>query len=496
MPLRPIIALALLTASPLVAGPVRLTSDTGEFSIEGELLSRDGEFFRIRTAAGPVTVDAGMMTCSGAGCPDPADLIVRASVGGSESLLHRLFPALLEGFAETLGLRLVRVYVDDRNVSWQLKTTDTDRLVAVFDVAVTEDADLTDALLDESLMLGISDADGPSGLRQDVIALDAVVPAVAPENPRAMVTLSQLTALLRGEMPSWERLGGPNMPVEVHVTRHLEENLAAAGIDTLPQSVIRHESDDVAADRVAQDPSALGMISYSALGNAVPLVISGACGLATPATRDTIRAEDYPMTRPLFLQRVGSDQPKLVREFIAFARSTAAQPLIYSAGFVDQTIGRIDFERQGNRIANAVLTAGGDPDAIADVQDMIAVLLDGARLTLTFRFRDGSSDLDPQSVSNIQRLADAMSEGMFNGSRIVFVGFSDGNGEKEANLRLSERRARAVRRAVAARVSGQPVTFDVVAFGELMPMACEDTPWGSRVNRRVEVWVKPLEVPR
>ena len=99
-------------------------------------------------------------------------------------------------------------------------------------------------------------------------------------------------------------------------------------------------------------------------------------------------------------------------------------------------------------------------------------------------------------MSNIQRLADAISNGAFDGQQILFVGFSDADGPRDGNLRLSERSARAVLRAVAARVADSPVEFEVAAFGELMPMACDDTPWGRQVNRRVEVWVKPLEVTR
>ena len=59
-----------------------------------------------------------------------------------------------------------------------------------------------------------------------------------------------------------------------------------------------------------------------------------------------------------------------------------------------------------------------------------------------------------------------------------------------ATLRLSERRARAVRRAVAARLLRTDIPLRATGFGEVMPMACDDTPWGRQVNRRVEVWLR------
>ncbi|MEL7149136.1 MAG: phosphate ABC transporter substrate-binding/OmpA family protein [Pseudomonadota bacterium] len=488
--------LAILVAFPLFAGPVRLTSESGGVTIEGDLVSRTGELFRLQTNLGLVTIDAGMMTCSGAGCPDPSELAIKASVVGSEDIVHRLFPALLEAYAASRGLSLGRTFVDDQNVSWQLTIEGSDRLLGSFDVKATSEREFDDMLVNGEATLGLSQNYGSADVKQDVVALDALVPAVAPDNPRAMVTLDQLKGLLRGDTRDWARLGGSNDPVTLHLSANVENDLSAFGLSDVRDDAVLQESNRTMADIVATDPTALGLLPYSELGNSVPLVISGACGLATPPTRDTIRAEDYPLTRQIFLQRVGSDQPKLVREFIAFSRSAAVQPLIRAAGFVDQAISEISFEQQGGRIANAVLAAGQDPDAIADVQAMIGTLLNGARLTLTFRFEDGSSALDPQSVSNIQRLADAIADGAFEGSNLLFVGFSDGIGEKDANLRLSERRAQSVRRAVSARASDSSVALEVAAFGELMPMACDDTPWGGRVNRRVEVWVKPSEVTR
>ena len=488
--------LALLFALPALAETVRLTTPDGDIFIEGKLLSFSGELFRVETEFGAVTIDAGGLRCSGEGCPDPADLIARTAVGGPPDMVHRLFPAILEAFAERMELGAFRTFNDDTEESWELREAGTGRPVAVFAVRSMDDEAVEPQLAAKQITIGFGRLEASDRVRQDVVALDALVPAVAPDNPRAVLTQSQLQALFAGETDSWDRLGAPGVPVSLHAPKDLDQQVRRLLSDGISTKATRHEDLAVLADTVAADPGAIGLVPYSALGNAIPVIVSGACGLAIPATRDTIRAEDYPVTHPLYLARLGADQPKLVRDFIAFARSPEAQPLVRAAGFVDQAIGRISFERQGGRIANAVLTAGDDPAATAEVRDMIAALLGGERLTLTFRFRDGSSDLDPQSVSNIQRLADAISAGAFDGHRMQFVGFSDGVGEKAANLRLSERRARSVRRAVSARVASNTVDFEVAAFGELMPMACDDTPWGGQVNRRVEVWVNPLEVTR
>ena len=116
-----------------------------------------------------------------------------------------------------------------------------------------------------------------------------------------------------------------------------------------------------------------------------------------------------------------------------------------------------------------------------------------ARLTTSFRFEAGSIRLDAQSRSNVQQLARSLEQGRYDARRILFVGFSDGDGAAEANRDIALQRADAVRRAVAQAAETanlDRVTLDVDAFGEAMPMACDDSAWGRQVNRRVEVWVR------
>ena len=472
-----------------LAGPIVLETHDGSITLEGELVSFDGELFRVETAYGTLTMDGGNVTCFGAGCPDPDALVAKARVVGPADIIHRLVSPLMQAYAEKEGYAFRRVFRGDDATTWELSLT-SGLLVAVIEGQVADDQTALDLLMAGDADIAVGRTEAAETVRQDVLALDALVPVVAPDNPRAMVTLEQLQGLLGEGIENWARLAGPDLPVAIHLPEGKGDLLRKLQPSRRFASATRHADSEVLSDAVTDDPAAIGVLPYSSIGNTVPLVISGACGLAIPATPDTIRAEDYPLTEPLFIHRIGVRQPKLIRNFVAFSRSFEAQAVIRATGYVDQAIGRIGFERQGDRLANAVLGAGDVPSAMKSVQEMIGALMRGERLTLTFRFRDGSSDLDPQSRSNLRRLSEAVNRGDFDGQELVFVGFSDGIGPAGGNLRLSRDRARSVRGAVAAMLDGAPVTLSSTGFGEAMPMACDDMAWGREVNRRVEVWVR------
>ena len=481
--------LMLVFPLALVSGPVVLETHDGTISLEGELLSFNGELFRVETVYGTLTMDGGNVTCAGVGCPNPDDLVAKARIAGPADLIHRLISPLLQAYAQSEGYQYRRVFLGDDATTWEL-SLESGQLVAVIEGRVTSDEDALDFLRTGEVDIALGRLEGTEEMREDVFALDALVPVVAPDNPRAMVTIDQLQGLLGEEIANWSRLAGPDLPVALHLPEGKAELMRKLQPSRRFATAERHMDPKVLSDAVADDPAALGVVPYSSIGNAVPLVVSGACGLAIPATPDTIRSEDYPLTEPLFLHRIGARQPKLIRNFIAYTRSYEAQPVIRSTGFVDQAIGRVGFERQGDRLANAVLGAGDAPAAMKSVQEMIGALMRAERLTLTFRFRDGSSELDPQSRSNLRRLSEAVNRGDFDGNEIAFVGFSDGVGPAGGNLRLSIERARSVRTAVAAMLDRAPVQLSSEGYGETMPMACDDTTWGREVNRRVEVWVR------
>ena len=472
-----------------LAGSIVLETHDGSITLEGELVSFDGELFRVDTAYGTLTMDGGNVTCVGEGCPNPDELIAKARIAGPADIVHRLISPLMQAYADKEGYDLRRIFRSDEAITWELYLS-SGQLVAAIDGQITDDVSALTLLGNREVDIAVGRSEAEDAVRQDVFALDALVPVVAPDNPRAMVTLDQLQGLLGDGIDNWSRLAGPDLPVAIHLPEGKTDLLRKLQPSRRFASAERHVDPNVLSDAVTDDPAAIGVVPYSSIGNTVPLVVSGSCGLAIPATPDTIRAEDYPLTEPLFLHRIGVRQPKLIRNFIAFARSFEAQSVIRATGYVDQAIGRIAFERQGDRLANAVLGAGDAPAALKSVQEMIGALMRGQRLTLTYRFRDGSSELDPQSRSNLRRLSEAVNRGDFDGQELVFVGFSDGIGPADGNLRLSKERARSVRSAVASMLDGAPVELSSDGFGEAMPMACDDMAWGREVNRRVEVWVR------
>ncbi|HKK98173.1 MAG TPA: OmpA family protein, partial [Marivita sp.] len=152
----------------------------------------------------------------------------------------------------------------------------------------------------------------------------------------------------------------------------------------------------------------------------------------------------------------------------------------------------ITLNAQGDRLANAVRVSQGE-DGMDDLKRLVDTLSPLRRLSTSFRFEPGQTRLDAQSRSNVQQLSQAIEAGVYDGRHLIFVGFSDGEGPAAGNLQIARRRAQAVKQAVEGAVESSnlsQVRMAIDAFGEAMPMACDDTSWGRQVNRRVEVWVR------
>lgn len=502
-------------AAQAAAQDITLTSHDGKVEVTGNLLGFDGEFYRVDTQFGELTVDGSGVTCDGPACPNLTDFVAEVRFSGSSVMAETVLPALIVGFARHEGLTAMPQRVDQSTFMYELHQTGRQAPLArlFFHVGTTDQgfADLTANSADIVMALreireAERDAAQTAGLgdltqarRSRVVALDALVPVVSPDNVVRQISPAELSRVLSGEISNWSGLDGPDAPITLHMPDE-KSGLAQAVVDQLlipagvklSDSVIRHARSLDLARAVADDPFAIGIASQASTDAARALTLSGGCGHALAATRQSIKTEDYPLTSPMFLYLPERRLPRIVRQFLAYSQSAEAQMAIRQAGFVDQTPETMRIGLQGDRLSNAIVNGGAEV-GLEELQRMIETLRPMARLSLSFRFEPGSSRPDAQSRANIQHLAQALEAGTIDARRLVFVGFSDGDGAASANTRIALRRAQTVRNAVLAAVETalpDSVEITVEGFGEAMPMACDDTEWGRKVNRRVEVWVQ------
>ena len=495
------------------AEDVTLTSRDGSVVITGDLLGYDGEFYRVDTVYGTLTVDASGVICDGPGCPDLTAFVARFTFSGARTMGEVLLPSLVEAFAARSGYAVERRFVDDTHFTYLLTDDATGALSAEIGFRVTSTAEgFADLLANETDLVlstrpvtaqeaalaretGLGDLDDPRSSR--ILALDAMAVIVSPRNPMTGLTLDQIARIYAGEIVNWSALGGADAPIALHL-RAAESGIAQAFAARLAQlsgknltaSILRHDSNAGLADTVADDPLAIGIAPYSDTGNARVLDIYGKCGMVSVLDDLTVKSEDYPLALPLLLYTPARRLPLLARELLKFARSPAAQLVVARAGFVDLRLYTVPVAEQGLRLVNAIAEAGEEVP-LEELQRLVAAMEGTERLTLSFRFQPGGTVLDAQSRSNVEILAQQIEAGSFDNRPLVFVGFSDGDGPADANARLSRRRAVAVRDAVlraAPTADRARLLISVEGFGEVMPMACDDADWGKEINRRVEVW--------
>ena len=497
--------------APLGPGEVRLSAPG--FEVQGRVLGFDGRFVRIDAPEGELTLDLGSMTCGGA-CPDQEEFVPELNLSGDADLGRLLLPALIEGFAAAQGWAAERGGEGDR-VTYVLREDGGEVLRLGLRLTTTEDG-IADLLASEADLAVLARAprpaeetmlaDGGLGegreLRMRLLARGALVAATGPGQRVGRITLEALGAVFAGEITSWAALGGEDLPIRVHlgpedgaVAQAFEgEVLEATGRELSPR-VIRHGSDAEAAEAVAADPQALGVLPFEGFGGAQPLALVGRCGLPWVPRATAVRAGDYPLTVPLALLQPMRRLAPTAQAFVDFLATPEAQLVLRRAGVVGTEAAPIPWAEQGERLA-AAIRASGPEVPLRELQRLVRVLGPFTRLSTTFRF-EGGTRLDPVSRGLVLRLAHELAEGRHAGRTLILAGFSDGRGPADENRALSLRRAEAVEAALLDALGGSlppRVRLRVHAFGEALPMGCDDAregPWGAEVNRRVELWVSP-----
>ena len=485
----------------VAAQDVTFRSADNAIEVSGRFVAFDGQLLTVEADNGLVSFRADGLTCDGAACPDLNNFTPQFRLIGAQKMADRLMPALIDVYVRDKGWRLnedvdgfeirrsdgtpvlrILVDVESADVAFEeFVNHNADALLSMRELRRTE--------IDEAFRAGLGRL---SLARQGrILALDALVPITSPSSDLTSLSLGDLSQALAG-------LGSFDVHLPVDSDGQLQgfedRFMRPFGLEMVEPST-RHDGMRELLDAVESTRSSLSLVPFGQARNSQQLKLSGPCSLESEARFLTMKTEDYPLTFPMFLYLPQRTLHPAVTEFLDWLRSPSAQLVIRRSGFVDLAAVPIALSDQGDRLANAITNAG-EEISLAELQRMIRILSPRVRMSSTFRFEPGSTRLDGQSRSNVMQLAQAIRNGRFGNRELMFVGFSDGRGPALANRDLSAARAEAVRRDVERALAGvipSNTSIETEAFGEALPMACDDTIWGQQTNRRVELWVRELD---
>ena len=411
-------------------------------------------------------------------------------IQGSNTIGAALGPALVEGLMREQGLlkihseapdtanelRVIGETVQGRRVAVDiaahgsstgftaLKTATADLAASSRPIKDSERADL--ARLGDFKSVGA----------EQVIAIDGLAIILHPQNPLHELNTEQLARIFSGEAKTWEELGGSGGTIHLYARDDqsgtydtFKELVLSRRGKTLSSAAKRFESSEQLSDAVSLDPQGIGFIGLPYVRQAKAVAIADGQSQAMLPLNSLIATEDYPLSRRLFFYLPPNGKNPWADALVAFAQSSTGQAIVAANGFIAQTVQAMTVT------PNALMPEGYQ-----------ALSRHAQRLTVNFRFEEGSATLDNKARQDLSRVLDYIKQRDKTNRQVTLVGFGDAKSDPaRANL-LSKLRAMAVRREL---VKSGVVFREIRGFGAEMPVAANSADEGRIKNRRVEVWV-------
>jgi phosphate transport system substrate-binding protein len=504
-----------LSAASVQAEPVTLTTIDGTYSVVGDLTEVTDEAFTINSKLGVVTIRRDTVTCAGADCPEGTAAQASTNIVGDRALGVGLLPVLLSEYAGQKGGKTTLLETIDGNFKMEFSEGEFAESTAI-KIVPSASADGIAALLEGTAEMALSDrraltrevraarnldlGDLNSPELEQIIALDGLAFVTHPSNPLGSISVDDAALIFAGQITDWSQIGGTEGPITLYTST---PDLGSA--ELLDSLVMRPKnlkvtpnakvlgSDRVVADAVAKDPSGLG---YARVGNEAParaISIRGACGTQTLPTPFTVKTEEYPLTRQLYIYHTQKPLSEVTQGFADFLRTERAQINLGDAGFVDQAIIAASAEQRTLRLASATqVGAQIDPSTKVLADTMVDGLTTARLLSSTFRYQTGTDTLNARALTDLDRLGALLSTPAYAGKEVMFLGFTDSVGDDELNRKLSQDRAEQVISALLQTYPDLPasVRLTAIGYGEVMPLSCNESDADRAINRRVEVWVR------
>ena len=429
------------------------------------------------------------ITASAADLPTPKQGPV-LRIQGSNTIGAALGPALVEGLMREQGLLKVHSETPDKaNELRVVGETAQGRRVTVdiaahgsstgFTALKNATADLAASsrpIKDSELLALQSLGDLKSPGAEQVIAIDGLAIILHPQNPLNQLNTEQLAQIFSGEVKTWEELGGRGGTIHLYARDDqsgtydtFKEVVLSRRGKTLNSAAKRFESSEQLSDAVSLDPQGIGFIGLPYVRQAKAVAIVDGQSQAMPPLNSLIATEDYPLSRRLFFYLPPNAKNPWAEALVAFAQSSNGQAIVAANGFIAQTV-------QAMAVTpNALMPEGYQ-----------ALSRHAQRLTVNFRFEEGSATLDNKARQDLTRVLDYLQQNQKTNRQVTLVGFGDAKSDPARADLLSKLRAMAVRREL---VKSGVVFREIRGFGAEMPVAANSADEGRIKNRRVEVWV-------
>ena len=320
----------------------------------------------------------------------------------------------------------------------------------------------------------LGDLKSPSA--EQVIAIDGLAIILHPRNPLNQLDTEQLAQVFSGQISRWEQLGGVGGAIHLYARdgqsgtwETFKELVLNRNGQSLSSTAQRFESSEELSDAVSRDPQAIGFIGLPYIREAKAVaIVDGASQPMLPLT-SLIASEDYPLSRRLFLYLPPATNNPWAKALVAFTQSPQGQAIVGQNGFVAQSVQ-----------ADNVMPGAHMPEQYQ------ALTREAQRLSVNFRFEEGSASLDNKARQDLLRVVDYLSAHGKLDKQVTLVGFGDAKDDPQRAQLLSRLRAMAVRREL---VKSGVVLREIRGYGAQMPVAANTEDEGRLKNRRVEVWV-------
>jgi len=319
-------------------------------------------------------------------------------------------------------------------------------------------------------------ADLTSEQSEHIIGIDGLAIILHRHNPIKELSVQQIAEIFTGQITNWSELGGRFGKITLYSRDDKSGTWDSfkrmvLGKGKLAASALRFEANDDLSDHVSGDVNGIGFVGLPSVRQAKMIAVSDGLSKALKPTQLTISTEDYALSRRLYFYTDNDSTNPHVNDFIQYVQSPAGQRIVASNGFIAQHIEAVE--------------PAGYSDLPADFQRLTD---DGKRLTVNFRFKQGSAKLDNRGLRDIQRLVTFSLE--HPGHKLVLIGFGDEKKSQQRSQLLSKLRAMAVRRELVKQGIYPKFSY---GYGAQLPVASNLREVGRLKNRRVEVWLSTNE---